>query len=836
MVLVAKASETFIPNLFLSWSYYQDITDETEIGVPIGTDKYIFGGEDDDVIEGGIRDDHLYGGAGNDTLTGNNGNDYIEGGLGDDTYLLETESGIDTVFDNNGDNQLQIDGAVVSGKFTPAFDVGYVYYSGDKTYELRQLSTSDVWRLSVLNPDTKEYQAVADLDHWQSGDFNITKSAATTGEHIDLDLTGSPAFLNFNGSTADKSVHFTGNDKSNSFTGSSHSDIIMTGGSTTSSNKLVDAGLDDDQVKGGDGREYIRTGPNGVSTTTTDNDIAFGGSNTDILLGGFGSDQLWGDSDNGAWLANAGNSSERGDWLSGENGNDSLFGSSSKDAAFGGAGEDLIMGGAGDDLLLGDARYASFSGAAGLDPFSSLTKSYVWSTSKDIMELMTTASTYALNPVRIVPSTTFTWVATITGEDFTLTTPAGFIVEKRLDVNGGNDELYGGLGNDWLAGQTGDDYLEGGDGNDIIYGDDVDGKMTADDQGDDVVYGGVGADKLYGGNGDDILSGGQGNDTIYGGAGEDIIFFNQGDGRDVVYDPDHDTTLIFGTGITQDDVDLHLGSLALDLGNGDEIHLEGFDANDVFNSASVSVFGFADGSVLTINELLARGFDLNGTSIDDTVTGTNTVDRMHGLAGNDTLTGNAGDDMLDGGAGNDKLNGGLGIDTADYRSASAGVKVNLGLTTTQNTYGSGYDTLTTIENLTGSGFNDYLVGSKTSNVITGGLGADYLFGKAGADRFVFNQADSGITSATRDMIADFNAAEGDLLDLSLIDADTTTSGQQAFNSLIVSVFDSVDASRQLLFDAVNQVLYGSTDADSEPEFAIALTGVNSLTTSALVLA
>jgi hypothetical protein len=66
----------------------------------------------------------------------------------------------------------------------------------------------------------------------------------------------------------------------------------------------------------------------------------------------------------------------------------------------------------------------------------------------------------------------------------------------------------------------------------------------------------------------------------------------------------------------------------------DAVHIEGFDRNDVFNSSSISSFEFADGSTLTTAELLARGFDIDGTAGDDTLTGTNTTDRINGLGGN----------------------------------------------------------------------------------------------------------------------------------------------------------------------------------------------------------
>ena len=52
---------------------------------------------------------------------------------------------------------------------------------------------------------------------------------------------------------------------------------------------------------------------------------------------------------------------------------------------------------------------------------------------------------------------------------------------------------------------------------------------------------------------------------------------------------------------------------------------------------------------------------------------------------------------------------------------------------TQNTVGAGVDTLTGIENLIGSAFNDTLTGDAGNNVLTGGAGNDMLLGGAGDD-------------------------------------------------------------------------------------------------------
>ena len=106
---------------------------------------------------------------------------------------------------------------------------------------------------------------------------------------------------------------------------------------------------------------------------------------------------------------------------------------------------------------------------------------------------------------------------------------------------------------------------------------------------------------------------------------------------------------------------------------------------------------------------------------------------LTGTAGDDTIEGLGGDDVLRGGGGNDILDGGDGLDTADYTDAASGVVVRLftGLTTLDGD--GGVDTLISIENVTGSAFNDTLLGSAGANILSGGAGRDYLIGMGGDD-------------------------------------------------------------------------------------------------------
>ena len=118
---------------------------------------------------------------------------------------------------------------------------------------------------------------------------------------------------------------------------------------------------------------------------------------------------------------------------------------------------------------------------------------------------------------------------------------------------------------------------------------------------------------------------------------------------------------------------------------------------------------------------------------------------ISGLGGNDTLAGNNGNDAIEGGAGSDQLTGGLGndvliggagIDEANYRGIAAAVTVDLSLTTAQNTGGGGIDTLSEIENVAGTIFNDVFTGTAGNNAFLGGSGQDtvrYANAAAGGD-------------------------------------------------------------------------------------------------------
>jgi Ca2+-binding RTX toxin-like protein len=131
-----------------------------------------------------------------------------------------------------------------------------------------------------------------------------------------------------------------------------------------------------------------------------------------------------------------------------------------------------------------------------------------------------------------------------------------------------------------------------------------------------------------------------------------------------------------------------------------------------------------------------------GTSGADTLTGTAGDDVICGLGGIDVLLGGDGKDTLFGGAGNDTFDGGTGVDTVSFAEAPVASAVTASLAAGTSTNAQlGSDTFTfvtpggcsTVENLTGSGFDDSLTGDACANTLFGANGADTLTGNGGND-------------------------------------------------------------------------------------------------------
>lgn len=280
------------------------------------------------------------------------------------------------------------------------------------------------------------------------------------------------------------------------------------------------------------------------------------------------------------------------------------------------------------------------------------------------------------------------------------------------------DRLRGGEGNDLLAGFAGADELFGGGGNDMTsyagnfgavwvdlaagtgtwnwaHGDKLTGIENVVGTGyGDWLYGSSSINKLYGEGGNDRLSGGAGADLLDGGAGEDIADY---------------------TG--------NFGAVWIDL------------------AAGTGTWNWAHGDVLTGIE------NVRGTIWGDWLYGSSGANKLYGEAGNDRLSGAAGADLLDGGAGED---------VADYTGNFGAVWIDLAAGTGQWNWAHG-DTLTGIENVHGTSWDDWLYGSSGTNKLYGEDGNDRLSGGAGADLL-----DGGLGEDTADYTGNFGAVWIDL--------------------------------------------------------------------------
>jgi Ca2+-binding RTX toxin-like protein len=227
-------------------------------------------------------------------------------------------------------------------------------------------------------------------------------------------------------------------------------------------------------------------------------------------------------------------------------------------------------------------------------------------------------------------------------------------------------------------------------------------------------------------------------------------------------------------------------------------------------------------------------YGTNGSDWLDAFDGvTNGADQVYGYDGKDTLFGLGGNDILKGGGGSDHLFGGDGKDTASYEGSPAGVYVDL-MNNVALWGDADGDTFDSIENLTGSARGDDLTGDTGDNVLRGldgsdqlwghggadtlwggdghdeisggnsvdtlfgefgndvlwgGYGLDHLYGGLGADTFMWDfVGETSVSTVLADVILDFRAADGDLIDLDSVDADVYAPGYQDFTFIGAAAF------------------------------------------------
>ena len=402
--------------------------------------------------------------------------------------------------------------------------------------------------------------------------------------------------------------------------------------------------------------------------------------------------------------------------LTGGAGNDTLTGDANNNTLTGGAGDDTLVATAGQDVLDGGANTAvgdtaDFSNFGGGVNISLLVAAPQSLGGTDTVQLLNIEN---------------------------LTGGAG---NDTLTGNSGNNTLKGGAGDDTLIATTGKDVLNGGAN--TAVGDTADFRNFAGGVTIDLSLataqslGGTDTVKLQN---IENLTGGAGNDTLIGAAngvaekldggsaGSDTADFRHGTSG-VTVDLNVQGSAQPGVGggfgaITLNNIDNVTGSAFDDTLIAGLVGAETLDGGSAGNDTADFRHGTSGVTVDLFNQGTAQPSVGGGFG---TIT-LNNMDNLTGSAFDDTLIAGTGVETLDGGA-----NGALG-DTADFRHATSGVNVSI-IGTAQNLTGSGLGTITlaNIENLTGSAFNDELIGDNNANTLNGGAGNDILWGKGGND-------------------------------------------------------------------------------------------------------
>lgn len=337
-------------------------------------------------------------------------------------------------------------------------------------------------------------------------------------------------------------------------------------------------------------------------------------------------------------------------------------------------------------------------------------------------------------------------------------------------INGtnGNDNLLGTVDDDTINALDGDDNIDGGLGNDVIdggAGSDTVSYLSASGPvsvfvgvGNGFAEGAAGDDNLLnienvvGSNFDDVISatsspagganifdGAGGNDSLRGGFGDDILF--GGSGQDLLFGQQGNDQLLGGDGN-----DFMRGGTGDDILNGGS----GFDRVSFFPTGSDTITGGVTVSLMLQGaaQNTGQGMDtlsgveaLSGTPFNDSLTGDNNVNWLvasdfDGAGGDDQLYGLGGNDLIEVAGGNHIIDGGADVDTLSFNGLGftvGAVSVSLALQGAAQATGIGSMTISNVENLSGSTFDDILTGDGNANGLYGAAGNDSLVGGAGND-------------------------------------------------------------------------------------------------------
>ncbi|WP_139229874.1 calcium-binding protein [Litoreibacter janthinus] len=248
----------------------------------------------------------------------------------------------------------------------------------------------------------------------------------------------------------------------------------------------------------------------------------------------------------------------------------------------------------------------------------------------------------------------------------------------------------------------------------------------------DIVQAGSGGGAVSGGVLDDIILDGAGSDDLTGDAGADLFALTADGQPDLISD--------FQVGVDKLDLSRWGQVYSMEaltftpLSNGIRIEFGSESLTVLSNDGrALTQSDFATQDVFTLNHTAAslHAGD-NSAAIEGIVLGTEDDDILEGTSGDDVMRGLSGDDIFLYSAGIDQFDGGSGIDEVAFFDSATAVVVNLASAGENGGAAAGYS-LTAIENIGGSEFDDHLTGDGFANQLIGWGGDDVLFGLGGDD-------------------------------------------------------------------------------------------------------
>ncbi|MDP2518255.1 calcium-binding protein [Shimia thalassica] len=659
------------------------------------------GSSGNDVLLAGSSQSVLFGGAGNDALIGFEGDDFLSGGEGSDVYVFGSDFGDDVIFGESfGSSRLVFTAysSIDLSYSATGFDL-LVSAGSNSVRVVDYFATNTSFGLNFVFETT---------DGTGTRDFSSLGVTGRSNETVGQTYLGTDGADLIEAGTSERDT-YRGFDGQDGFLSSAGADLYDGG----ASEDVVDYGQSAGPVNvnlatfsgtGGDAEGDFLVSIEAVSGTRG-NDTLSGSRFNNTLSGGLGDDTLFGFDGDDVLLGEEGN-----DTLGGGQGADTLLGSDGSDNLWGGAGIDLLVGGDGNDTLdgggdgdllddgLGDdiAR-----GGAGDDIFAYRGGLDDWDGGAGSDYANFSNLEYAVGIDLAAADTA------VTRDAATINDGAGSL--RTLVRMTNIENARGSFFDDDLAGNGQANLLDG-------------------NAGDDIITGHAGADTLTGGAGIDTLD--YSRET--GSAGVDVWMDIEGAEYGVDSHGHRDTLQSFEVVIGTGHADQITGNAADNVifgGGGNDDALDGFEGNDALygQAGNDTIYG-GDGS--------------------DTMSGGDGNDYVYGGAGNDVFIGGGTDDAIatfSSGLGNDTYEGGTGVDILSYSTTTAGISVDLTLSSGQvNGTEIGVDSLFSIDNIVGGLGNDLMVGNAQSNTFSYFGGTDSYVGGGGDDVVSFLMFDAAV--------------------------------------------------------------------------------------------